>query len=641
MHTYLVILVLFFSACSGITILNEKDYYSPEFLKKLSSIQIIYKDGDKQLALNKINAIDDSTISRDEQAKKYNFKGVLLFSLGDIDKAIESFEKSHKLVGQDVYLKADVALNLASSYYKIEKYENTNRFLNSVDVRYLKAKEKENFHRLVFTLALQSGDHLKVVNSLMNLVQGVQTFKDFENFKYKEILIDNFKKLSVSERVDILYNYNEENRVAVAYLARIEALGRFYLGDRDGAGDVVSWMGSKFSDIEDVRLFVEDYKFRSDNFSKISTNDIGVVVPMSGKFARYGEKVMAGVNTALGRSANSSGFNIHVKDNQNNALLAKNKIQELVLKNHVSVIIGGLFPSLAKAEYLEARKYGVMYIALSQVYLPRSEKSHLLLEVQGSVESQVESMTKPNVLDKFGRRVAILYPESDAGKSYMSEMWSLFSLNKLELTNIYSFTPGIEDYREHVKAILGLKYPREREEEYKIWKEIKDANKSNVRVVNVLPPVVDFDWVFLPTLPTEAIQILPTFSFFDAKNISFIGGPSWINNNLKREKRNLGGKLYLIGNDTADIKTDFIQLYKEKNETMPQLVDTLSYEGMSLALSILDKQNYAKREDMAQHILSIKNLDGITSKWNLTEGIWLKEMDIMTIQSRGFSKINI
>ena len=103
----------------------------------------------------------------------------------------------------------------------------------------------------------------------------------------------------------------------------------------------------------------------------------------------------------------------------------------------------------------------------------------------------------------------------------------------------------------------------------------------------------------------------------------------------------MGGRLYLIGNDTADIKSDFIQLYKQKNESLPQLVDTLSYEGMALAVTILENQNYAKREDMAQHILSIQKLEGITSNWSLNEGIWLKEMDIMTIQSSGFNKVNI
>ena len=454
-------------------------------------------------------------------------------------------------------------------------------------------------------------------------------------------MIDNFKKLGDSIRVDILYNNADDHRIVIAYLARIEAMNRFFFGEREAASDVVSWMESKFGDLPDVMSFVSDFKFRAENFSKINSGAIGVVAPLSGKFSKYGEKVVAGVNTALSASKHKSLVQVHVKDNQNNAYLAKNRIQELVLKHHVSVIIGGLFPGLAKEEYLEARKYGVFYISLSPVYLPRSQKNQLLLEVQGSVESQISSVMRPSVLNTFGNRVAILYPESDAGRTFMDELWSQHNISKINITNAYSFEQGIEDYREHVKGVLGLKFPREREEEYKIWKEIKSESKSSVRIINVLPPIQDFDWVFLPTLPNEAIQILPTFSFFDAKNIKFIGGPSWINKKLQRERRNLGGQLYLIGNDTNQVKEDFISLYKSKNNMFPQLVDTISFEGMNLALRVLGEKNFEKREDMAKHITELNQLEGMTSNWKLQDNIWIKDMDLIKIGNKGFSKVEI
>ncbi|MGB0360870.1 MAG: GTPase Era, partial [Endozoicomonas sp.] len=39
-------------------------------------------------------------------------------------------------------------------------------------------------------------------------------------------------------------------------------------------------------------------------------------------------------------------------------------INDLIQKHHVSIIIGGLFPDTAKEEYLEAKKYGVLYVSL-------------------------------------------------------------------------------------------------------------------------------------------------------------------------------------------------------------------------------------------------------------------------------------
>ncbi|MFT6631449.1 MAG: ABC-type branched-subunit amino acid transport system substrate-binding protein [Bacteriovoracaceae bacterium] len=636
----IIIIAVFLQSCSNIKILNERDYYSDSFLKKMESIQLIYRDGDKQLALQKLKGINDETITSSEKAKKYNLMGVMLFSRRDLEGAIENFQIAKQLVGEDLFLASNIRLNLASSYFKQQKTELTLRTLKSIDEDYLKGKEKTSFHKLSFTAANQLNDHKTVVNSLLYLTHEIGSFKQFEDYKFKEILVDNFKKLGPSERVDILYNQYKTNKVVTAYLGKSEAMSRFYMGDREGSQDVVTWLESRFTGVEDVQSFINDYKFRVDNFSKINSGAIGVIVPLSGRVSKYGNKVVAGVNTAIANSKTDQTLNVYVKDNQNNTYLAKKQIQELVLKHHVSVIIGGLFPDLAKEEYLEARKYGVLYISLSQVYLPRSEKNHLLVEVSGSVESQIASILKPEVIEHFGKRVAVLYPWSDDGKSYINELWGLQNSNKIKLTNINYYKRGIDDYRESVKSLLGLKFPREREEELNIWRDIKNANKRNVRIVNMLPPVIDFDWVFIPSLPKEAIQILPTFSFFDAKDVKFVGGPSWINKRLQKERRNLGGQMYVIGSDTNDVNVDFMKLYKEHNGAYPHLVDTLSYEGMSIVLKILDKQNFSKREELGTRVREFAKFEGITSEWNLDGGLWIKEMDVLKIGSKSFTKIN-
>ena len=191
-----------------------------------------------------------------------------------------------------------------------------------------------------------------------------------------------------------------------------------------------------------------------------------------------------------------------------------------------------------------------------------------------------------------------------------------------------------------MKSLLGLRYPRERREEFIIWDEIKNINKSNVRIVNVLPPVIDFDWVFSPSLPTEAIQILPTFNFYDAQNLKFIGGPSWINKKLQREKRNLDGEVFVIGNDTADVNQNFMKQYKQYNGVYPNLVDTLSYEGMLLVQSVLSGQNFDKRNELGKRVLNIQKLQGMTSSWKLEDGLWIKDMDLLRVRSNSFTKVD-
>lgn len=635
----IVIAIFIAQSCSNIKVLNQADFYSEDFLQKIDSIQIIYRDGDKKLALSKLNMILDETITSAERAKKYNLKGVMLFSQRDLPGAIENFHKAGKFVDRDLFLVNNIKLNLGSSYFKLNKIEMVSKSLKTIDMDYLKAKEKKNYHKLLFTVANQLNDFNAVVNSLIFLTRNLDSFEQFESYKYKEILVDNFKKLDPSERVHVLDKNLKQSPVVVAYLGKQEAMSRFYIGDREGSQDVVDWLASKFDHLEDVKSFVEDYKYRVDNFSKINSGAVGVIAPLTGRLGKFGKKVVAGINTSIANGKNDQTLKIFVKDNQNNAFLAKKQIQELVTKHHVSAIIGGLFPSLAKVEYLEARKYGVLYISLSPVYLPRTEKNYLLIEVPGSVESQIAGVLKPDVLKHFGKKVAVLYPWSDEGKSYINELWGLHNSEKIDLTNTSHYKKGISDYRSPVKSLLGLKYPRERKEEYKIWSDIKNVNKRHVRIVNILPPVIDFDWVFIPSIPKEAVQIIPTFGFFDAKGIKFVGGPSWINKKLQKQRRNLGGKMYVIGNDTKNINMKFANLYKKHNGVNPHLVDTLSFESMNIVSTILNEQKFEKREDLGKRVLSFSELKGMISRWMFVDGLWIKDMDVLKIGSNGFKKL--
>lgn len=634
----LSILLFLLVACSGISPLNTS-YYSSEFLKSIESVNLIYKDGDKASAIRKLRSIPDENLNRDEQAKKYNLLGVMLYRNNDYERAAENFYKARQKVDRDPFLTNQIRLNLASLFYKQNQYQKSYDELKKIDLSYVEKKDLQGYHKLSFTLANQMEDSKRAVKSLLYLGKDIRAFADVENFPYKEVLIDNFKKLSDSERVYFLDDKASDSPFIIAYLGRMEAMNRLYRGDRTGAEDVVNWLDKKFNQLEEINTFVTDFRFRIDNFSKLNPKSIGLITSLSGKTSKWGRKALMGVNTALSKLTKKEDlYKIYIKDNQNNPYLSRNKVRELVEKHNVAVIIGGLFPNLAKEEYLEARKYGVLYVSLSQVYLPRSEKSHLLIEIPGSVESQVNSMLENPSFDTFGKKVAVLYPDKDEGYSYLNEFWKLHNSGKLELVNSNHYERGIKDYREPIKKLLGLKFPRERKEELLVWKEIKNIGKGSARIINYLPPVVDFDWVFIPSLPSEAIQIIPTFDYFDAKGVKFVGGPPWINSSLLKYNDS-SGKRYVIGNDTKNVSEEFIKMYREVNETLPHLVDTLSYDAMKVSLDLLKRGGFASRDEFDSYLRETGLLKGVTSEWKLSEGLWFKEMDILRIQRDGFKKV--
>lgn len=640
----LIITYVCLQSCSGISVINKVDY-NPKFLKRINGIKEIYKNGDELGALRRLDAMDDKKLIPAELAMKYNLVGVIYFSRPDYGEAISNFKIAHDAETPDREVQAKISLNLTSTYFKISDVTNGFKYSSDIDHQFLSNKDQKKHFQLRYIFASQLDKKKVVVDSLINLLKDKKKFREFENSEFRDPLIENFRGLSATERVRVIEDDEFENLVIMAYLARSEVFQRYYMGDKEGAKEVLDWLSDHFAKNSEIKDFIKDFELRIDNVSKIDMGAIGIILPLTGDKAGFGNKVLNGIDTAINSKASNKKdklVNLFVKDSKNNEYVAANAINDLIQKHHVSLIIGGLYSSTAKAEYLEARKHGVLFISLSPIYLDKEFKNHLLIEITGSVQSQLEVLLSEDVLNKFGRKVAMFYPDSDNGQFYMNEMWRRAKDKNLELTSIQSYKKNVKEYLDPVKKLLGLKYKKERLEEYNIWKELYslEKKKSSIRRIQILSPVVDFDWVFIPSYPDEAIQILPAFKYFDAKKITFVGGPSWLSGKLLREQKNLG-KMYFVGDDPSDMSTSFMDRYKLRYNKRPRLIETLSYEAAKVGLAIVSQDDIVKRDDLEYKLIQAKKIRGITGVWNLVEGIWIKEMDFLKIRGGHINKVDL
>lgn len=637
-----ILISLLINSCAGIKMLTDKDLYSEEFLKKMDTISTIYKDGDKASALKRLNQMDDLKLSDNEKAKKYNLIGIISFSQANYEFATKRFREASAYVKDDYKLRSQVNLNLASTLYKQEQIDEPAKILQSTNISYLSEPEKIKFHKLNLVIFMKKEDPKQVLHSLVYLMKDNKTFAEVNSSEYKNLLIDTYKSLNTSDRVYLLEKYEDSENINIAYLGTIEAKSRFYLGEKDQAMSMVSWINSNFDKFEDVKNFVKDFEDRIESFSKIDTSAIGVILPLSGEQDKFGHKALVGLETALSNIPNQS-LKLLTRDNQNNKALARKVVRELIENNHVSAIIGGLYPNTAKDEYLEAKKYGVLFISLSQVFLEKQEKNHLLIEVPGSIQSQVATLFSSKFLDKYGRKVAMLYPETEGGESYLNEVWRTAEENNVELKSIYSYDTDTSDYRLWVKKTLGLEYKRERSEEFELWKKIYslEKKKTTIRRIQTLKPVIDFDWIFVPSYPGEAVQIIPTFKYFDAANLQFVGGPSWMSRKLVKDNRGLGAKVALVGNSPEKISTEIGQKFQQRNNSRAGLIEALSYDALSILNELSINKETKDRSDLAVKLKTLPQIKGLTGEWVLKDNIWIKNMDILAIKGKSIVNVEL
>lgn len=640
----ILFLFVFFGGCSDIKVLSpeeRKDLYNDDFLKKISTIKSFYKQNLIDKALVEINELQKKELWDEEFALLKNLEGVILFEQQKYEEALKAFKHAIQSAKRDIELLSHAKLNYSSTLFELKHYSLVFSYLEQTDMHFLSNEEKKKYYRLKYHSALQLNKLTDGHVALARYLSEIKNIDELNESDYFLLLKRYYFQLTHRQQVNFLEEFDEKGPLSAAYVGYLGAEELYLKGEKEDSKNFNEWLKEKFYDLPKLVELINEFEYRVEAFSKIDNFTIGIILPLSGKKGIFGERAILGIDSALNsRSAikNSQKIKLVIKDNQGSPIIGRKIVQNLIKKHSVSLIIGGLFSKEGEAEYLETKKFGVPYISLSNIYLSKGQKSHLLVEVPGSLESQLEKLLSPASLQKLGHNVAILYPDSNRGRSYAEAFWkyakkhneNINSKTKINITGLQSYSRNITDFRGPVARLLNLKYKRERSEELDIWESIYSLKKSkSIRRLQVLSPILDFDWVYIPAIPKETIQIIPIFHYFDAFKLTYIGGPSW-RSRLISNKAKKWGKLYFVENAENNL-LPYKKLYEASYGHPPRLVEKLAYDALQVSNQILSEKDYVSRFELELGMRNMQKLEGITGEWTLNNNLWIKSMKVVEV----------
>lgn len=629
----LIFALLLFSGCSGINMLSgssRDDLYSQDFLARVEEIKTKYRKGQVAQALKGLQQIPEEGLRPTEKALRRNLIGVIFFGKENYEQAIFNFNQGLVDASDDPSLLAQLKLNLGGSYFKLGMTEKAFQVMEGADYDSLSAADLVKFHKLRYRLASELEKENEAIDSLIWTLSNKGKISELRIDPLYEVLNNKFRKLEQSQKYRILERFEEKAPFVVGYLGYLEAEKVYYSGEKDDAKDLIRWIEGNFAKYPEIATLVKNFTFKVENYARLDPLTIGVILPLTGDKKSFGERALFGIDAAIRelkeRNPEIPEFKVIVKDSQGSGVVGAHQVKELVEKDFASAIIGGLFSLEATKEFEVAKRRGVFFISLSQIYMDKEDKDHLLLEVPGSIESQVSQLFSSNIVKRFGTRGAIVFPDSKRGQAYVNEFWRKSNLLNLPVSGVYSYDTKASDYREPVKNLLGLKYPRTRKEEYKVLEEIYSLEGSrSTRRIQTLKPIVDFDWVFVPAYPLEAVQIIPSFTYYDAFNVPIVGGPSWRSKRLSRESYKFKS-IYFVGDDVEAVSSDLAQSFYKKYGSRLRLIELRSYDSMGIAMNILSQGKFTSRDELDMAIRGLGSIKGQTGSWDLVEGVWLKKL---------------
>ena len=642
------------SACSGVKMITPErklaqkvdtsKFYHQPFLVKMNAAKEKFRQGKSDSAMKDLLAIKEDSLSLAEKATKKNLIGVVNFSKKNYDIASKNFEEALINSKDDPSLEAQINLNLGSAYFKMNQNEKALETLSHADYRNLQDNEAKKYHQLYAVLSQQLGKKEQSLTALIRSLEDKKTIADLKAEPRYAQVEEMFLKIAPNDRARLLEDFDSEKNLAVPYLAYKEADQAFKEANTEKVKDYSTWIEKRYSDNSEIMNLIKNLGVRTENDNaKIDARYIGIALPLSGERKSLGERALNGIDVALEELAQidpAKKYRVEMKDTQGSAATAAFAVKDLIEVNNVAAVIGGLTPNSATKEYLEAKKHGVLFISLSPVYLPKEEKNHLLIEVPASIESQVNHLFSQKMLARLGNRPAIIYPKNELGEAYANEFWRRSKKQNLDVTGLISYDRNATEFKEPVKNLLGIKFTREREEESAIVNDIAnlEKNKSIKRLQN-LQPQVDFDWVFVPALPKEVVQILPNFNYFDAFNLNYVGVPSWRSELMTNEGYRYGN-VYFMDETLGTNETPFTQKFNAKFNKLPKFVETISYDSLKIISGIIESEPLiSSRQDLDIALSKKANIQGESGLWKLDEDIWMKDLSTFKIKREGIESL--
>lgn len=362
------------------------------------------------------------------------------------------------------------------------------------------------------------------------------------------------------------------------------------------------------------------------SLSRVSPLTVGVLLPLSGRTGAIGLRALKSIQMGLGLHYGSSNFKIALIDTQGNLDKARRGVERLVREDNVVAIIGALSSREAESAALKADEFGTPLITLSQKS-GITELSPYIFRNSLTPEMQIHHLVH-TAMNQYGmKKFAVMFPNDPYGIESANIFWDEVLARGGEITAAQTYDPAATDFRHSAQRLVGTFYIEARLEEYKAKQKeyaLKVKNRStreNLNAEDILPPIVNFDAIFIPDSAKNMGQISAFLSYVGVKDIHLLGTNLWNGPGLTRRAGQFQNSLLFVDghvlNSAATKNSRFITEFKSLFKTDPTMMEIQAYES-ALILRGLILNGANSRADVKNGLLSLQNFPGAVSQLTMS-----------------------
>ena len=363
---------------------------------------------------------------------------------------------------------------------------------------------------------------------------------------------------------------------------------------------------------------------------------IGCLLPLTGRYAGFGQRAMRGVELALAEFTQRTGSPDHeilVRDTGSDAENAIAAVRELVDDAHAAALIGPIIT--AEVAAIEAQRMGIPIVTLTQKegvpeigdYVFRN-----FFTPRMQVQSLIAYCTRVLGLSRF----AVLYPDESYGRTFMNAFWDALIQTGGTIVGAEAYDPEMTDFAEPIKRLSARYHPAP-----KTYGSLESG-----RAMNAGPrPIVDFQAIFIPDSPKKIGLILPQLVYHDVTGILLLGTNLWHDQDLLDANRQYAqGAVIPLGffpQSPNERVRAFVARFESVFGETPEFFEAVAFDTTLMLLEAVSDPRVANRNDLKDLLHHFEGFSGVTGPAYFDEkGEVVRTLQLVQVKGDRFVEIS-
>jgi branched-chain amino acid transport system substrate-binding protein len=364
----------------------------------------------------------------------------------------------------------------------------------------------------------------------------------------------------------------------------------------------------------------------------VPNRSIGVILPLSGRYAGFGKLVKRGMELAAEEQrVGQLAVQLIFKDSAGDPEQSAKAVSELANVAQVMGIIGPLTGTAAGTAAERAELEQVPLLTLSQRKgLP--EKGAEVFRSSLTHEQQARSLVRYAMEERNLSTFGILAPDNRLGQEMANAFAREVETRGGRIAARQDYPERATDFRRQIKLLKG---------------EDPDAPdlEPDDHESGVAEPPLPFEALFIPDYAQRIGLIAPQLPFYGIRDLQLLGINGWNSPDLLRRGGNfVEGAVFVDGffrYSGYPFVKEFVNRSFERYGEEPTILEAQGFDAAGIMLSLAGRADVRTRDELRRALARLQNYPGVTGATSFDErGDAQKVLFLLQVKNGNIVQIN-